>query len=138
MSYAEQLEIQLTDGAVVTSTGIKAGLAAGANPYVLRRVGFLVTVVPTVQSLIARVERSAAAAAYAALNPTCTITVPTTAVLGQVYWTETALNVVCKPGDRLGIDVTQAPTAGSGSFIFVVDRSYDAPLNNTNLVKVIA
>src|SRR5256885_1304052 len=108
MAYAEQREIQITDTAAVTSTGIKAALAAGVNPYVLRRVGFLVTTVPTVQSLIARVEKSVKAAAYAALSPTCTITVPTTAVLGQVYWTETALNVVCTAGDRFGIDVTQA------------------------------
>lgn len=136
MAYAEQREVQITDTAAVTSTGIKGALAAGVNPYILRRVGFLVTTVPTVQSLIARVEKSANSAAYAALSPTCTITVPTTATLGQVYWTETALNVVCTPGDRLGIDVTQAPTAGAGSFIFVIDPSYDAPGNDTQLVKV--
>src|SRR5690242_4403924 len=102
MSYGEQREIQVTDTASVTSTGIKGALAAGVNPFVVRRVGFLVTTVPTVQSLILRVETSVSGAAYAALSPTCTITVPTTAVLGQVYWTQTALNVKISAGDRVG------------------------------------
>jgi hypothetical protein len=136
MAYAEQREIQITDTAAVTSTGGKGALAAGVNPYILRRVGFLVTTAPTVQSLIARVEKSTTGAAFAALNPTCTITVPTTATVGQVYWSETALNVVCTPGDRLQVNVTQAPTAGAGSFIFVIDPSYDSPLNDAQLVKV--
>ena len=136
MSYGEQREIQVTDTASVTSTGIKGALAAGVNPFVVRRVGFLVTTVPTVQSLILRVETSVSGAAYAALSPTCTITVPTTAVVGQVYWTQTALNVKISAGDRVGFDVTQAPTAGAGSIIVVIDPSYDSVLNDTSLVQV--
>lgn len=138
MAYAEQREIQVLDTVLVTSTGVKGAIAAGINPYILRRVGVLVTVVPTVTACIITVKRSANSAAYAALSPSCTITIPTTATLGQVYWTETALNVVVTPGDRIGFDVTQASTAGSVSLVAVVDPSYDAPLNDAQLVKVVA
>lgn len=136
--YSEQREIQVLDTVLTTSTGVKGALAAGVNPYILRRVGVLVTVVPTVTAAIITVKRSLAGAAYAALSPSCTITIPTTATLGQVYWSETALNVTCPAGDRLGFDVTQASTAGSVSLVAVIDPSYDSPLNNTKLVKVTA
>lgn len=138
MAYGEQREIQVLDTVLTTSTGVKGALAAGVNPYVLRRVGVLVTVVPTVTPTVITVKRSSRSAAYAALSPSCTITIPTTAVLGQVYWSETALNVVVTPGDRIGFDVTTASTAGSVSLVAVVDPSYDSPGNDTDLVKVVA
>lgn len=78
MAYAEQREIQVLDTVLTTSTGVKGSLAAGINPYVLRRVGVLVTVVPTVTPTVITVKRSSKSAAYAALSPSCTITIPTT------------------------------------------------------------
>lgn len=139
MSYTDQFEYQITDRAAVTATGVKGALAAGVNPFVVRRVGFLVTTAPTVQSLILRVEKSTAGGAFAALSPTATITVPTTATVGQVYWIDISAvvgNVTIKPGDMVGFDVTQAPTAGAGSIILVLDPSFDSPLNETQTVKV--
>lgn len=139
MSYIDQFEYQLTDRAVVTSTGVKAALAAGINPFVIRRVGFLITTAMTVQSLILRVEKSTAGGAFAALPTTVTITIPTTATVGQVYWVDVSAiagNITIKPGDMVGFDVTQAPTAGAGSIILVLDPSFDAPLNETQTVKV--
>lgn len=134
-----------TQGAGTAKTDIDVPLASAADVYmwhiiercVVLRVGVTLTATPSTTNAIVvdfdRLPHSAGAreATFA------TVTIPTTATDGLIYYEETTTSKTLYPGDILFCQVTtQASASGTGIPWAVVEPTPDRPTNETQMNAV--
>lgn len=135
--YDHQKEEKLTIASptvVTTSTGIVSRNFAVQQPFIVRSIAACVVVAPGTTPPVLNFKRRPTPASATGEVSIGTLTIPTTAAVGSVYY-KTGFSTKIFPGEELVVDVTTASvTTGTVVPSAHVEPSWEAPANNVEMI----
>lgn len=135
MAYDLFDEVIVANSVSGASTGVKGEMCVGSMRLFVRSVHVVTQTANATTAAVINFIRRPTAGSASGETTIATITVPTTATAGQVYYKD-GLNVRLMPGESVVVSVGTAGGAGFTSFsgIINVERSTEVPGNISAMI----
>lgn len=136
MAYTHSCyEVLMTNEAAITATGDKAKWLCGYVPHVVRAGFFVVTTaLGAADAAVFALDKRPTAGSDTGrtadfISP---LNIPAAAAAGNVIYKD-GLQAKVVPGDELVAELTDASSAGAGSYGLFVEPTWEVPANNTDM-----